>query len=315
MSEPTPTRAMNSLLIAGAVTFSCLVADVGILPGTAQAAAGGLRTPAAVTAATSPLTALAASAAPVTVRARTGGGALSVRRSPTNASGRLHTIRDGTRFRVQCRVSGQKVKGRVRTTTAWLRMASGGYVSDAYVVRPSAVARCAPALPAPAASPAPAPAPASPAQFLAQVGPSARLSRQETRVPASVTLAQAILESGWGRSDLAVSGRNYFGIKCSPAGHGPYASGCRRHPTTECDSGGCHRTTALFRTYRSPADSFKDHGSFLASGSRYRAAFSHTADPDRFAREIAKAGYATDPAYPAKLIELMRSYDLYRYDR
>ncbi|GIH97815.1 sporangiospore maturation cell wall hydrolase GsmA [Planobispora siamensis] len=314
MSEPTPTRTMNSLLIAGAVTFSSLVADAGVLPGTAQAA-DGLRTPAIVTtSATS--TALAASAAPVTVRARTGGGALSVRRSPTNASGRLHTIRNGTRFRVQCRVSGQKVKGRGRTTTAWLRMASGGYVSDAYVVRPSAVARCAPAVPAPAAAPAPAPAPApaTPAQFLAQVGPSARLSQKETRVPASVTLAQAILESGWGRSDLAVSDRNYFGIKCSSAGHGPYATGCRRHPTTECDSGGCHRTTALFRTYRSPADSFKDHGNFLASSSRYRTAFSHTADPDRFAREIAKAGYATDPAYPAKLIELMRSYDLYRYN-
>nr|BFE89316.1 hypothetical protein GCM10020093_119180 [Planobispora longispora] len=64
-----------------------------------------------------------------------------------------------------------------------------------------------------------------------------------------------------------------------------------------------------------PVDSFKDHGRFLASSARYRAAFAHTADPDRFARKIAKAGYATDPGYPAKLIKLMRTYDLYRYDR
>ncbi|GIH81465.1 hypothetical protein Plo01_78940 [Planobispora longispora] len=131
-----------------------------------------------------------------------------------------------------------------------------------------------------------------------------------------MTLAQAILESGWGQSRLAVIDRNYFGIKCSPTGdYGPYATGCHRHPTTECDSRRCRRTTALFRAYRSPVDSFKDHGRFLASSARYRAAFAHTADPDRFARKIAKAGYATDPGYPAKLIKLMRTYDLYRYDR
>ncbi|WP_068922251.1 glucosaminidase domain-containing protein [Planobispora rosea] len=154
------------------------------------------------------------------------------------------------------------------------------------------------------------------ASFLRQAGVPARRSQRVTKVPASVILAQAILESSWGRSELAVTDRNYFGIKCSSSGdHGSYATGCRRHPTTECGPRGCRRTTALFRTYRSPADSFKDHGRFLSSSDRYRAAFEHTADPDRFARRIAKAGYATDPGYPVKLIRLMRTYDLYRYDR
>ncbi|MBG0818619.1 glucosaminidase domain-containing protein [Planomonospora sp. ID82291] len=135
-----------------------------------------------------------------------------------------------------------------------------------------------------------------------------------TGVPASVTLAQAILESGWGRSTLSTRDRNYFGIKCSggPAGR---AAGCRDYPTTECGSGGCGKTTASFRTYRTAADSFADHGDFLASNRRYRAAFAHTGDPDRFAQEIAKAGYATDPAYPGKLTALMRTHGLYGYDR
>ncbi|GAA3161954.1 hypothetical protein GCM10010466_61200 [Planomonospora alba] len=156
-------------------------------------------------------------------------------------------------------------------------------------------------------------APAGPAQFIRQVGPAARQSMLKTGVPASVTLAQAILESGWGKSTLAARDRNYFGIKCfgGPAGR---AAGCRDYPTTECGSGGCGKTTASFRTYRTAADSFADHGDFLVSNSRYRRAFAHTGDPDRFAREIAKAGYATDPAYPGKLIDLMRTHDLYRYD-
>ncbi|WP_449066479.1 sporangiospore maturation cell wall hydrolase GsmA, partial [Planomonospora algeriensis] len=165
-----------------------------------------------------------------------------------------------------------------------------------------------------AAAPALAVVPGSPAEFVRQVGPAARQSMRATGVPASVTLAQAILESGWGRSKLATRDRNYFGIKCfgGPAGR---AAGCRDYPTTECGSGGCGKTTASFRTYRTAADSFADHGDFLASNSRYRAAFAHSQNPDRFAQEIAKAGYATDPAYPGKLIGLMRTHDLYGYDR
>ena len=146
----------------------------------------------------------------------------------------------------------------------------------------------------------------------AAAGP-AQASQREFKVPASVTLAQAILESGWGKSKLAVQDRNYFGIKCF-GGPGGYAAGCRDYPTTECGSGGCGKTTASFRTYRTAADSFADHGAFLVSNSRYRPAFAHTGDPDRFAQEIAKAGYATDPAYPTKLIGLMRTHDLSRYD-
>ncbi|GGK95768.1 hypothetical protein Ppa06_69710 [Planomonospora parontospora subsp. parontospora] len=186
--------------------------------------------------------------------------------------------------------------------------------SPAPVPSPSPAPAPVAAAPAAGAAPAPAVVPGTPAEFIRQVGPAARQSMRATGVPASVTLAQAILESGWGRSKLSTRDRNYFGIKCfgGPAGR---AEGCRDYPTTECGSGGCGKTTASFRTYRTAADSFADHGDFLASNSRYRAAFAHSRNPDRFAQEIAKAGYATDPAYPGKLIGLMGAHDLYRYDR
>jgi flagellar protein FlgJ len=147
----------------------------------------------------------------------------------------------------------------------------------------------------------------------ASIGP-ARRSLRDYRVPVSVSIAQAILESGWGRSALAVNDHNYFGIKCFGT-PGPIAIGCRSYPTRECDARGCHPTTAQFRVYRSETDSFRDHGRFLANGRRYAAAFRYTADPARFTAEIHRAGYATDPAYTQKLLRLIAVYKLYRYDR
>jgi flagellar protein FlgJ len=133
-------------------------------------------------------------------------------------------------------------------------------------------------------------------------------------VPASVTIAQAILESGWGRSGLSLVDHNYFGIKCfgSP---GTIAIGCRSYPTTECNGNRCYRTTAQFRVYRTTADSFADHGRFLVVNQRYRKAFAYLKDPNRFAIEIHKAGYATSPTYSKNLIALMKLYNLYRFDK
>ncbi|WP_194291398.1 glucosaminidase domain-containing protein [Cumulibacter manganitolerans] len=156
-------------------------------------------------------------------------------------------------------------------------------------------------------------APTDPTAFIEYAVVPAQEGMDEYDVPASVALAQAIVESHWAKSELTVKGRNYFGIKCS--GDSPYATGCMDKVTQECtDDGACHNQVASFRTYGSAEDSFRDHGHFLATNSRYETAFEHVDDPDRFAKEVAKAGYATDPAYADKLIELMQQYDLYQYD-
>lgn len=156
----------------------------------------------------------------------------------------------------------------------------------------------------------------SPSQFIAKASGPAQAGQRAHQVPASVAIAQAILESGWGESSLTKEGHAFFGIKCSTSGNnGPYTSGCIAQRTRECrPDGSCYYVTAYFRGYRRDADSFKDHGLFLRSRSWYANAFRYTGNPDRFIREIAKAGYATDPAYPSKIISLMRKYNLYRFN-
>jgi hypothetical protein len=136
-------------------------------------------------------------------------------------------------------------------------------------------------------------------------------------VPASVTLAQAVLESGWGKFHLGPA-NNYFGIKAFARGRrvdvGPIASGFVIRQTHEVVGGRDVVVSARFRAYRSLGDSMRDHGNFLRANSRYAPAFAFSRDPNGFARAIAKAGYATDPAYADKLIGIMRANDLYRFD-
>ncbi|MGH3682982.1 MAG: sporangiospore maturation cell wall hydrolase GsmA, partial [Natronosporangium sp.] len=207
-----------------------------------------------------------------------------------------------------CQLAGERIAGAVRTTALWLRTAPGRYVSDGYVRWPGnrpAVRWCdQPADPPPSGR----------AKFVEWAAEHAGPSRRAHRVPVSVTVAQAINESGWGSSALTEHGNAYFGIKCfgTPGG---IAVGCRPYDTRECDDDDCFATTGTFRVHRSAARSFADHGNFLTVNPRYRPAFDHTGDPDRFAREIHRAGYATDPSYSDKLIALMRQYDLYRFDR
>ena len=151
------------------------------------------------------------------------------------------------------------------------------------------------------------------AQFIAAVATGAQDSQRFYRVPAAVTIAQAILESGWGKSALAYYDKNYFGMKCST--QGSYANGCRSHATSECaPTGACFATTASFRTYATVANSFADHGSMLATNARYAPAFTYVTNPDQFAVQIQRGGYATDPDYAAKLTAVMVKYNLYRYD-
>ena len=154
--------------------------------------------------------------------------------------------------------------------------------------------------------------PATPAeQFVAQNADAATQSMQETGVPASVTLAQAILESDSGRSKLSTQAQNYFGIKATSKA-GP--AGVVNMDTWEHVGKQDITVSQPFRAYHSAEESFADHAQYLRENSRYAEAMKHTDDARLFAQLIHKAGYATDPAYSAKLIGLMDRYDLYQYD-
>lgn len=158
-------------------------------------------------------------------------------------------------------------------------------------------------------SPAPAPPLSEAAQqaFIRDVAPGALDSQRRYGVPAAVTIAQAIDESGWGRSDLAAHAHNLFGIKgTGPAGHQILA-------TLEYEHGQRVRRQASFRAYHTVAESIADHGRLLATSHYYRQAMADRHDPNAFAAALTGV-YATDPGYGANLIRLMRHYDLYRYD-
>jgi spore coat assembly protein SafA len=144
--------------------------------------------------------------------------------------------------------------------------------------------------------------------FIDSIAADAIRSQRTTGVPASVTIAQAILESGWGRSELTRQANNYFGIK----GTGPAGSVTMR--TREVFNGREVYVNAQFRKYNSAAESFADHAQFFIRNPRYATAMRHTNDAFRFAAEIHKAGYATDPNYTNLLHRLMREYDLTRFD-
>lgn len=126
----------------------------------------------------------------------------------------------------------------------------------------------------------------------------------EYKIPASITLAQGILESGNGRSTLALKSNNHFGIKCHKGWDGKkvYHDDDRRH---EC-----------FRKYNNPEGSFDDHSKFLTTRGRYSFLFDLREDNYKaWAKGLKKAGYATDRKYPSKLIALVEEYHLHQYDR
>ncbi len=143
--------------------------------------------------------------------------------------------------------------------------------------------------------------------FIGEIAPGAVAAQRKYGVPASVTIAQAIVESGWGESRLATHDHNLFGIKgTGPAGSDPL-------PTREYVNGQHVTTTSQFRVYRSTAESIDDHGRLLATSPYYRSSMADRRNPDAFAAGLTGV-YATDPDYGAKLISLMKRYDLYRYD-
>jgi len=127
---------------------------------------------------------------------------------------------------------------------------------------------------------------------------------KRTGVPASITLAQGMIESYYGKSTLAREGNNHFGIKCHNGWTGPTV---RHHDD---------RRNECFRKYRHPEDSYYDHSDFLRSGSRYSFLFDLPAtDYKSWARGLKKAGYATDPDYANMLIRKIEENRLYIYDK
>lgn len=209
---------------------------------------------------------------------------------------------------IRCQQVGALVRGPGGPTDLWDMIGEGRYVSHSYVTAMTGTPlRCG--VPEPIGS-----ATAAQKAFLATVAGPARQNFTEYRVPPSVTIAQAILESGWGRSAVSTTANNYFGAKCNAAGAGSLAIGCREFPTRECSTSSCSTTTGSFRVYATVVDSLRDH-SLILGKARYAAAFRYVSDPDRFAAEIHKAGYATDPRYTELLVGIMKKFDLYRYDK
>ena len=124
-----------------------------------------------------------------------------------------------------------------------------------------------------------------------------------TGIPASITLGQAILESGAGTGPLSVQANNHFGIKCHKEWTGPSIK------YTDDEENEC------FRKYDDPSQSFKDHSFFLTSRPRYAELFEFEKDDYRsWAYGLKAAGYATDSKYPDKLIGLIERYELNKYD-
>jgi Mannosyl-glycoprotein endo-beta-N-acetylglucosaminidase len=155
--------------------------------------------------------------------------------------------------------------------------------------------------------PAGVPGTAAQQAFISLVAPGAIAAQQRYGIPAAVTIAQAIDESGWGRSVLATADHNLFGIK----GAGP--AGRDMLPTREHEHGVWVTRTAPFRAYHNVAESIEDHGRLLATDPAYRHAMASRGRPDAFATALTGV-YATDPGYGSSLIALMRLYNLYRYD-
>lgn len=149
-------------------------------------------------------------------------------------------------------------------------------------------------------------------QFIGSIAQAAVDSYNATGIPASVTIAQAILESYWGSSRLAREANNYFGIKAQTK---PGPAGVTWMDVWEVIGGRNVVQTEPFRVYSSIAQSFTDHAQFFLENGRYAAALAARKDARQFAIEINRAGYATDPSYSSKLIGLMDRYNLYRYDQ
>jgi flagellar protein FlgJ len=142
-------------------------------------------------------------------------------------------------------------------------------------------------------------------QFVSRMLPAAQRASQASGVPAQLIMAQAALESGWGRREIRMEDGspsfNVFGIKADRSWKGPVAE----TTTTEYINGAPQKTRAAFRAYGSYDEAFADYAKFLSSNPRYSGVLA-TRDPAEAAHGLQRAGYATDPEYGGKLIRIMR---------
>jgi LysM repeat protein len=150
---------------------------------------------------------------------------------------------------------------------------------------------------------APKVVPATAIDYIDQYSVMAVSEMKRTGIPASITLAQGIIESDMGRSRLARDGNNHFGIKC----HNNWTGATIRHDDD--------RRNECFRKYRNAEESFRDHSDFLVNTPRYRSLFDLASDDYKgWARGLKKAGYATNPDYANMLIRKVEEYGLARFD-
>ncbi len=132
---------------------------------------------------------------------------------------------------------------------------------------------------------------------------TAQSNMREYGIPASIILAQGILESGAGRGRLALEANNHFGIKC----HKEWKGETIKHDDDAAQE--------CFRKYKHASESYRDHGLFLTSRSWYNPLFKlDKGDYKGWAKGLKKSGYATDPKYPDKLISIIQRYELYNFD-
>ena len=140
--------------------------------------------------------------------------------------------------------------------------------------------------------------------YIRKYAPIAVREMRKTGIPASITLAQGLLESNAGESRLAIDNNNHFGIKC-------FSRVCKKG---HCSNFTDHTHKDFFRKYSSPDQSFAAHSELL-NNKRYKFLFRfNKTDYKKWARGLKTAGYATDPSYDIKLINLIEDLQLYKYD-
>lgn len=151
----------------------------------------------------------------------------------------------------------------------------------------------------------------TPQEFINQIAPAAVASAKSTRVPASFVIAEAALESGWGKSQLTLQAKNLFGIKADKSWKGDTVS----MMTREFVNGKPVMQPAKWRKYPDYLESLNDHAKFLLVNPRYRKCFDVCDDCQAFCTAVVKAGYCTDPTYTNKIMAIVKSHNLTQYDK
>lgn len=146
----------------------------------------------------------------------------------------------------------------------------------------------------------------TPQAFIDFIKPAAQASALRTKIPVGFTIAEAALESGWGGSELSHRANNLFGVKADASWHGAVFA----IQTREYVNGAYITVPAMWRAYPGWLASIEDHANFLLDNRRYDAAFMPGLDAIAFTHAVAAAGYATDPEYASKIVNLMQEHKL-----